>query len=92
MPLFKRRRSKKEKPDEKDTDVEPVAEEERPDRVTVDMDMASLGYWLDIQGFFSMEHKGRFMRWMILCLLINLSQTSMMYMLFVEEIDFSLSI
>ena len=49
MPLFKRRRSKKDKPDEKDdADVEPVAEEERPDRVTVDMDMASLGYWLDI--------------------------------------------
>ena len=59
----------------------------------VDMDMASLGYWLDIQGsFFTMEHKMRFVRWMMLCLLINLSQTSMMYMLFVEEIDYSLSI
>lgn len=66
--------------------------EERPDRVMVDMDMASLGYWLDINGFFTMENKGRFMRWMMICLLINLSQTSMMYMLFVEEIDFSLSI
>tara|TARA_B110000305_G_C18858912_1_gene367870 strand:- start:133 stop:399 length:267 start_codon:yes stop_codon:yes gene_type:complete len=88
MPLFRRRRARKSNKQQADGEVG----EERPDRVMVDMDMASLGYWMDINGFFTMEHKGRFMRWMIVCLVINLSQTSMMYMLFVEEIDFSLSI